>query len=125
MSCQRYDHLAGRVLFFCAVTGDGQTPEQAIENYFARDPKRHADPLTDRELAEARALTHPADVVQDLTGADPGASFRAACDEPGLNLRCNCRKASPGMWTSGYDATVRSFVRHGAEKCEEFVPRGT
>jgi hypothetical protein len=38
---------------------------------------------------------------------------------------CACRRAVPGMWTSGYDEKVRSFVRHGAEKCEEFVARSS
>jgi DNA repair exonuclease SbcCD ATPase subunit len=55
----QYDHLATRVLFFCAVTGDGQTPEQAIETHFAHDVKRHSEPLSDHELEETRALLPP------------------------------------------------------------------
>jgi hypothetical protein len=42
---------------------------------------------------------------------------------PGESDPCACRKAVPGMWTSGYDEKVRSFVRHGAKECEEFVRR--
>lgn len=36
---------------------------------------------------------------------------------------CACRKAVPGMWTSGYDEKVRSFIRHGSADCEEFTRR--
>lgn len=35
---------------------------------------------------------------------------------------CHCHKAVPGMWTSGYSAERKSFVRHAAAECVEYVP---
>ena len=67
------------------------------------------DHLTERELA-ALAL------VERMR---EGAMAPEECDP------CFCRRAVPGMWTSGYSsdpATAGERVRHGGKQCTEYMP---
>jgi hypothetical protein len=106
---ERYDHLAGRVLFWCAATGDGQTPEQAIESHFATDPKRHGEPLTAAELRDVRALA---------SAAAPASAPAPADETP----RCACGHGLDEHDGGGPDDPHHPTCEHPRCKCEGWAP---
>lgn len=71
------------------------------------------------------ALDNQADGTLSLVTLDRMEALRAALAADAAPVEsdpCACRKAAPGMWTSGYDPAVRdAHVRHGKDACRVYL----
>lgn len=117
---KKYDHIARRVLWFCAVVDDGQTPEQAIESYFEKKRTDH-EPAPEGDAREAG---------EDLAAYDLDAMGAAAkyLESDLASLRAAVEKLAGEWETDALDfgewSSVGADLRNHAARLRSLLPGG-